>query len=128
MQHNEKFLQLVNRLKPLVQEWPEADIDGFRRQYPNGLVVDVREDREWDAGRVPGAEHMARGVLERDIENQVSDPNVPILLYCGGGYRSILAAASLQQMGYRNVWSLAGGYRSWSQQNSGIERASSEKE
>ena len=77
------------------------------------ILIDVREDREWLAGHIPGAVHMGRGVLERDIESAVVSRETPLVLYCGGGYRSALAADSLQKMGYTQVYSMAGGWRSW---------------
>ena len=76
-------------------------------------LIDVREESEWAAGHLPQAEHLGRGILERDIEERVPDTAAPIVLYCGGGYRSALAAKSLQEMGYTNVLSLAGGIRAW---------------
>ena len=76
-------------------------------------LIDVREDKEFAAGRLPGAEHFSKGIIERDIETAVPDPATEIVLYCGGGFRSALAAENLQRMGYTNVWSLAGGWREW---------------
>jgi rhodanese-related sulfurtransferase len=80
---------------------------------PGTLLVDVREDREWAAGRASGAIHMSRGVIERDIEERVPDPATRLVCYCGGGYRSALVAESLARMGYLNVLSVAGGWRAW---------------
>jgi rhodanese-related sulfurtransferase len=79
------------------------------------LLVDVREDREWDAGHLPGAMHLGKGVIERDIEAAVPDPATPIVLYCGGGFRSVLVCENLQRMGYTNCVSLDGGWRGWNQ-------------
>jgi rhodanese-related sulfurtransferase len=79
--------------------------------------VDVREDHEWVEGRLPGAVHVGRGILERDIEKQISDYAAKVVLYCGGGYRSALAADNLQKMGYSQVFSLAGGIRAWRDQS-----------
>jgi rhodanese-related sulfurtransferase len=76
-------------------------------------LIDVREADEYAAGRIPGAEHLSKGIIERDIETTVPDPNAEIVLYCGGGFRSALAAENLQKMGYTKVWSLAGGWRDW---------------
>jgi rhodanese-related sulfurtransferase len=76
-------------------------------------LVDVREDREWQQGHAQGAQHLGRGVIERDIVGQIPDKDAPLVLYCGGGFRSAMAADNLQQMGYRNVWSLAGGWKAW---------------
>jgi len=77
------------------------------------LLIDVREDREWQAGAMPGAVHLGRGVLERDVVAQVPDKTTELVLYCGGGYRSALAADNLRRMGYTKVWSLAGGIKGW---------------
>ncbi len=77
------------------------------------MLIDVREDHEWQAGHLPQAVHLGRGIIERDVETTFPDPHTELVLYCGGGYRSALAAQSLQKMGYDNVWSLAGGFRGW---------------
>jgi len=79
------------------------------------LLVDVREDNEWQAGHIPGAVHMGRGIIERDIEQAVPDHNAAIVLYCGGGFRSALSAENLQKMGYTNVISMDGGWRHWTE-------------
>jgi rhodanese-related sulfurtransferase len=84
------------------------------------VLIDVREDREWNAGHATQATHVARGVIERDIEKLVPDPATPLYLYCGGGFRSILSADSLQQMGYTNVHSVIGGWRGWQEQGAPI--------
>jgi len=94
----------------------EVSIEDTRRRLKAGekfLLLDVREDSEWAKGRLPKAEHLGRGVLERDIERRIPDKGKEIVLYCGGGFRSALAAESLQRMGYRNVFSMAGGFRGW---------------
>lgn len=111
--HSPGFLALVRDAKMRIQE---MDIPEYRRRIDRGerfLLLDVREDHEWARGRLPGAVHLGKGVIERDIENQVPDKRSPIVLYCGGGYRSALVADSLQRMGYTNVTSLSGGYRGW---------------
>jgi len=77
------------------------------------IVIDVREDREWQAGHIAGAIHIGKGVIERDIESRVPDHGSKIVLYCGGGYRSVLAGESIQKMGYDNVFSMSGGWREW---------------
>ena len=89
--------------------------EAHRRRLLNlsARLIDVREDREWWEGRAAGAEHMSRGVIERDIEALVPDKGTELILYCGGGYRSALAADSLRRMGYTNVFSLAGGWEAW---------------
>ena len=88
----------------------------MRRRLASGAdvhLVDVREDEEWQQGHIPGAIHIGKGVIERDVEKKIPDPNAEIVLYCGGGYRSVLAADALQRMGYTNVTSMTGGYRGW---------------
>ena len=80
-------------------------------------LIDVREESEWQAGHIPGAVHLSKGIIERDIEGKFPDKAAPLVLYCGGGYRSALAADSLQKMGYVNVRSMAGGWREWGVQN-----------
>ena len=85
-------------------DWPEKPV-----------VVDVREDSEWARGHIPGAIHLGKGVIERDIERTIPDKGTPIVLYCGGGYRSALAADNIQKMGYRNVISMDGGWRGWTE-------------
>jgi len=115
MPHNDGFLKLVNQAKSRVQE---VDIEGYRkmasgREKP--LLIDVREDSEFAAGHAAGAVHIGKGVIERDIESRVPDKNTPMVLYCGGGFRSALAADALQQMGYKNVISLDGGWRAWNE-------------
>jgi rhodanese-related sulfurtransferase len=99
--------------KARVREIDLAGWDALQGETPSWTLVDVREDAEWAAGRIPGAVHLGRGVLERDIEARFPDPATPLVLYCGGGFRSALAAASLQDMGYTHVLSLAGGVRTW---------------
>lgn len=111
--HSPGFLALITDAKRNVRE---ITIEEFRRRLTAGdrmLLVDVREDREWECGRLPGAVHIGKGVIERDIEKLVPDPTTPVVLQCGGGYRSVLVCENLQRMGYTNVWSLAEGYRGW---------------
>ena len=94
-----------------------------RRKLETGKakVIDVREESEWAAGHALGAEHLGKGVIERDIEARVPDKNAEIILYCGGGFRSALSADSLQKMGYRNVASMAGGWRAWHEAGAPVE-------
>jgi rhodanese-related sulfurtransferase len=109
--HNAEFLALVNDAKTRVKE---IDINEYKRMRQAGkqhLLVDVREDREWQAGHVAGAVHLGKGVIERDIEKQVPDKDTTLVLYCGGGFRSALAGDNLRKMGYANVISLDGGWR-----------------
>ena len=112
-QHAPGFLKLVDDAKKHVKE---TDVHALKKRLDAGetlLIVDVREDNEWANGHVPGAIHMARGIIERDIEAKVADKGAEILLYCGGGFRSALSAESLQKMGYTNVVSVDGGWRGW---------------
>jgi rhodanese-related sulfurtransferase len=109
--HSEAFLKLVNDAKTRVKE---IDIEGYKKMVSSGdkhVLVDTREDSEWTAGHTAGAVHMSKGVIERDIEKQVPDKTTKLVLYCGGGFRSALAADNLQKMGYTNVISLDGGWR-----------------
>ncbi len=111
MQHTPGFLRLVEEVRPRVRE---IDVVEARRRVAAGArLIDVREDGEWAAGHAVGAEHLGKGVIERDAETRIPDPGTEVVLYCGGGYRSALAADALQRMGYTNVWSLAGGWRAW---------------
>jgi rhodanese-related sulfurtransferase len=111
--HSEGFLKLVTDARSRVRE---TDVHTVRARLESGKrfhLLDVREDDEWAAGRIPGAIHLGKGVIERDIEQIVPDRDAEVVLYCGGGYRSALAADSLQKMGYRNVLSMDGGIRAW---------------
>jgi len=110
-QHSPEFLKLASDAKSRVKE---IDIDGYKKMVAAGephLLVDVREESEWAAGHVKGATHMSRGIIERDIEEKIPDKNAPMVLYCGGGFRSALVADNLQKMGYGAVISLDGGWR-----------------
>ena len=93
----------------------ETDIERVHARLSNSgfLLIDVREESEWQAGHLPNATHLGKGIIERDIEKRVPDPKTPLVLYCGGGYRSALAADALQRMGYANVESMAGGFSAW---------------
>jgi len=113
MQHSPQFLKLVHDAKTRVKETNVADVQRRRDGGEKFLLVDVREDNEWANGHVPGAVHMGRGVIERDIEKAVPDTGTKMILYCGGGFRSALVADNLQKMGYTNVESMDGGWRGW---------------
>jgi len=113
MQHSQGFLDLVNETRPRVDEVTVEEARARVAADPSVSLVDVREDGEWASGHATGAIHLGKGVIERDIEQTIPDRNANIILYCGGGYRSILAADALQHMGYRHVSSLAGGWRAW---------------
>jgi rhodanese-related sulfurtransferase len=120
MQHSPAFLRLVDDARARVRE--VSGEDARARQAAGGHLVDVREDTEWAAGHAAGATHLGKGVIERDIEGRVPDPGAEVLLYCGGGYRSLLAADALQRMGYTNVASVAGGWRAWQEAGAPVER------
>jgi rhodanese-related sulfurtransferase len=112
VRHSPAFLKLVDDAISRVRE---VDVDEARRKLESGKakLIDVREESEWEAGHARGAEHMGKGVIERDIEQRVPDKNVELILYCGGGFRSALSADNLQKMGYTKVASMAGGWRAW---------------
>ena len=118
MKHAPKFLAIVEDAKSRIRETTVEDV---RRDLAAGAaftLVDTREDSEWDVAHAAGATHLGKGVIERDVERRIPDFNARIVLYCAGGYRSALAADALQKMGYRNVYSLAGGWRAWN--NAGL--------
>jgi len=115
MQHSPQFLKLVNDAKTRVKETNVADVKRRMGSGENFLLVDVREDHEWVKGHLPGAVHMGRGIIERDIETHVPDTGAKVILYCGGGFRSALVADNLQKMGYTNVESMDGGWRGWNE-------------
>lgn len=111
VEHSPRFLELADRTRQSIREVDVAE--ARRRAAAGAILIDVREDREWDGGHVQGAMHVGKGVIERDIEKTIPDENAEIILYCGGGFRSALAANALGQMGYTNVASMAGGWRAW---------------
>jgi len=113
MQHSPQFLKLVNEVKQRVKETNVAEVQRRMAGGEKFLLVDVREDNEWALGHVPGAVHMGRGIIERDIEMKVPETSTTLILYCGGGFRSALVADNLQKMGYTNVESMDGGWRGW---------------
>jgi rhodanese-related sulfurtransferase len=122
MVHSEGFLAIVNDAKSRVKE---IDIEQYRKMQAAGephLLVDVREDNEWAAGHAAGAVHLGKGIIERDIEGKVPDKGTRLVLYCGGGFRSALAADNLQKMGYADAISLDGGWKAWQQAGLPIER------
>jgi rhodanese-related sulfurtransferase len=108
--HSPAFLALVESIKPGITEIPAAALAAARAAAPGSALIDVREDNEYTAGHVVGAEHIGRGVLERDIEKLHPDKAQKLFLYCGGGFRSALASDNLQKMGYTNVVSVDGGW------------------
>ncbi len=111
--HAPRFLELVSASKKGIRELTIDDVKPRLDRGETFHLVDVREESEWAAGRLPGSTHMGRGIIERDIEQRIPDLNAEIILYCGGGYRSALSAESLMKMGYRNVFSMDGGFRAW---------------
>ena len=113
MKHSEGFLNLVNDAKTRIREVTVAETQQRMRENNDVKLIDVREDNEWDAAHAAGAMHLGKGIIERDIETAVPDKNTELILYCGGGYRSALAADALQKMGYTNVFSMAGGWKAW---------------
>ncbi|MSO24171.1 MAG: sulfurtransferase [Acidobacteria bacterium] len=113
MHHSEGFLKIVNDAKSRVRETSPAETQQKLDRGNAFHFIDVREDNEWDKGYAKGARHLGKGIIERDIEGQVPDHNAEIILYCGGGYRSALAADALQKMGYTRVLSMEGGYKEW---------------
>ena len=113
MAHAPQFLKLVNEAKKKIKETNVADVKRRADKGEKFLLVDVREDNEWAKGHLPGAIHMGKGVIERDIEQRVPDANAKVILYCGGGFRSTLVADNLQKMGYSNVESMDGGWNAW---------------
>jgi rhodanese-related sulfurtransferase len=122
MAHNPGFLKLVEEAKSRIREIDVGDYQQMLADSRGPLLVDTREDNEWMAGHAAGALHLAKGIIERDIETKVPDKSALLVLYCGGGFRSALAADALQKMGYTNVISLAGGWRAWQQAGMPAER------
>lgn len=113
MKHNPGFLQLVEQAKRRIQECSVAEVKARLDRGEPLHFIDIREDHEFATDHARGAQHLGKGIIERDIETVVSDKQDAIVLYCGGGFRSVLAADALQQMGYENVRSMEGGIRSW---------------
>jgi len=113
MKHSQGFLDLVNDAKSRIREVTVAETQQRIRENKDVKLIDVREDNEWDKAHAAGAIHLGKGIIERDIETTVPDQNTELILYCGGGYRSALAADALQRMGYTNAFSMAGGWKAW---------------
>jgi rhodanese-related sulfurtransferase len=113
MAHSSQFLKLVQDAKKNVKETNVADVKRRSDAGERFLLVDVRADNEWAHGHLPGAVHLGKGIIERDIVQRVPDTSAKLILYCGGGFRSALAAENLQKMGYTNVESMDGGWRGW---------------
>jgi len=116
MQHSPRFLQLIEQLRCSgVNETDVQQVYEWQQQHKAFVLVDVREENEWQRGHLPGAVYLGKGIIERDIEVRYPDTDTPLVLYCGGGFRSVIAADALQKMGYTNVISMDGGYRGWTQ-------------
>jgi rhodanese-related sulfurtransferase len=112
LKHSPEFLKIVDDAKSRVRE---VNVEETRNRLETGKarLIDVREESEWEAGHALGAQHIGKGVIERDIEQKVPDKNSELILYCGGGFRSALSADNIQKMGYTNVASMSGGWRAW---------------
>ena len=119
MEHTKEFLEIAEDARSRVKE---ISVEETLKKVKNGAnLIDVREDNEWNDGHAEGAIHLGRGIIERDIVGKFPDKNADLILYCGGGYRSALAADNLQKMGYTNVLSMAGGWAAWKEANAPIE-------
>ena len=119
--HSPRFLKLVEDMKPNIKELTIDDVKQKLDRSEKFHLVDVREESEWAAGHLPNAEYLGRGIIERDIETKIPNTADEIILYCGGGFRSALAAENLQKMGYTNVYSMDGGFRGWKEKGLPIE-------
>jgi len=111
MNHSPEFLALVNEAKTRIEELSVAETRARLAQNPKAVLIDVREESEWNADHAVEAIHLGKGIFERDLEKRVPDKTVEIIMYCGGGFRSALTADAAQRMGYKKVFSLAGGYK-----------------
>lgn len=121
-QHSPRFLQIVNEARARIRECTVADVKRRLDAGESFHLIDVREESEYAAGHIPGARHLSKGVIERDIEAIFPQTDAPLVLYCGGGFRSALAAENLGRMGYTNVISMDGGWRGWCEAGYPIER------
>ncbi len=115
--HSPAFLKIVQDAKQRIQEVTIDDVKSKLDRNEKFVLVDVREESEYAKDHLPGAIHLGKGVIERDVEDRVPDPATPMVLYCGGGFRSALAADNLQKMGYKKVFSMDGGVRGWREKN-----------
>jgi len=121
MLHSERFLKIVESVQNRVVEITPEETLAMQQRGEGVLLIDTREDTEWEAGHIAGAIHIGKGVIERDIEKTAPDSATPMILYCGGGFRSALAADALQQMGYTNVRSMSEGWRGWNNRGYPVE-------
>ena len=117
MAHSPSFLKLVDDAKSRIKQTTPEEVKGRLDRGEKLLLVDTREDNEWDKGRIAGSIHLSRGIIERDIEETIPRKDAEVILYCGGGFRSALAADMLQRMGYTKVFSMAGGWKAWKGQD-----------
>lgn len=117
MNHKPKFVELVNQAKSQIEQTNATQVKQWLDNGDDMILIDVRERIEWDNGHLPNAIYLGKGIIERDIESVIPDNHTKLVLYCGGGYRSALAAATLKDMGYSNVISMDGGYRDWTDNN-----------
>ena len=124
MKHSEGFLKLVNDAKSRIKETTVGETIERLEANPKAKLVDVREDNEWKEAHAKDAIHLGKGIIERDIEATVPDRDTELILYCGGGYRSALAADVLQSIGYTNVYSMAGGWKAWKESGAETEQGS----
>ena len=115
MKHSPAFLKLVDDAKSLIKATTPEEVKARLDAGEKLILIDTREDNEWDRGHIAGAVHMGKGIIERDIEQKAPDKNAELILYCGGGFRSALSADNLQKMGYTNVVSMDGGWRRWNE-------------
>ena len=117
MKHSPRFLKIVDDAKSRIEQTTVDEVKNRMDEGDTFLLVDVREESEFAKDHLPGAIHLGKGIIERDVEAKVPDLNTPMILYCGGGFRSALAADNLQKMGYTNVISMDGGVRGWREKN-----------
>ena len=115
MKHSPGFLKIVNDAKTRIRQTDVSEVNERLSRGDRFVLIDVREESEYARGHLPGAVHLSKGLIERDIEAWIPDHNTPIVLYCGGGYRSALSADNIQKMGYRDVLSMDGGWRAWTE-------------
>ncbi len=120
--HSPRFLQIVESVRGNIRECTVADVQQRVSRGEQFILLDVREESEFTAGHLPGAKWLGKGIIERDIETVVPDPDTELVLYCGGGFRSALAADNLQKMGYTNIISMDGGFRGWKDAGYPIEK------
>lgn len=121
-QHGERFLALVDEAKSRIQQMNIDQYKALRESGEKHLLIDIREESEWNAGRAQGSMYLGKGIIERDVEEKIPERSTKMVLYCGGGYRSALAADNLQKMGYTDVISLDGGWRAWNSAGLPVEK------